>query len=114
MATAKDCHVLISYYEKLYKERYHSAAVVNRNSAKWSFDSILKGMSPEDTKELLDYWFSVDSPQRHPLTWFFYNYDKLIAARAEQDEDAALRARLRHETEERVRKWRERRADRDT
>jgi hypothetical protein len=112
MATAKDCHILTSYYEKKFKEKYHTAAVVNRNSAKWGFDAILKGISPEETKELLDYWFSFSSAQRHPLQWFFYNYDKLIVAKAEASDDAELRAKLRHDTEERVRKWRERRARR--
>jgi len=112
MATAKDCHILTSYYEKLYREKYQTAAVVNRNTAKWGFDSILKGISPEETKELLDYWFSNNSAQRHPLQWFFYNYEKLIETRNAQSEDDARRAALRKETEERVRKWRERRGNR--
>jgi hypothetical protein len=112
VTTAKDCHALTTYYEKKFKEKYHSAAVVNRNTARWGFDAILKGISPEETKELLDYWFNISSPQRHPLQWFFYNYDKLITAKAEQSEDDALRAKLRHDSEERVRKWRERRAGR--
>jgi hypothetical protein len=110
MATAKDCHTLTTYYEKKFKEKYHSAAVVNRNDARWKFDAILKGLSVQETKDLLDYWFSVDSPQRHPIVWFFYNYDKLITAKADQDEDATRRANLRHETAERVKKWRDRRA----
>jgi hypothetical protein len=110
MTTAQDCHKLTTYYEKKYKEKYKTAAVVNRNTARWGFDSILKGISPEETKELLDYWFSADSTQRHPLQWFFYNYDKLIAARSEQSEDDALRDNLRKKTEQRVKEWRERRA----
>jgi hypothetical protein len=112
MATAQDCHKLTTYYEKKFKEKYQTAAVVNRNTARWGFDSILKGISPEETKELMDYWFSANSAQRHPLQWFFYNYEKLLQAKAEQSEDDALRDKLRHESEERVRKWRERRAHR--
>ncbi len=110
MATAKECHILTTYYEKKFKEKYQTAAVVNRNTAKWGFDSILKGLSPEETKDLIDYWFGVDSVQRHPLQWFFYNYEKLIETRALQAEDSDIRAKQRKETEERVRKWRERRA----
>ena len=113
MTTAKDCHILISYYEKLYKEKYQVAAVVNRNKARWDFDGILRGMTLEETKKLLDFWFSFESQQRHPLQWFFYNYDKLIQARTEQSEDDLLRRKLRNESEERVKKWRERRAHRN-
>lgn len=112
MATAKDCHILTSYYEKKFKEKYHSAAVVNRNDARWKFDAILNGLSVNETKSLIDFWFETDSAQRHPLVWFFYNYDKLIAIKSEQLEDAELRDKLRHDTEERVKKWRERRANR--
>lgn len=111
MTTAQDCHKLTTYYEKKYKEKYQTAAVVNRNTARWGFDAILKGISPQETKELLDYWFDFASPQRHPLQWFFYNYDKLIQAKAEQSEDAQLRARLRIQSEERAQKWKERRAN---
>jgi len=112
MTTAQDCHKLITYYEKKFKEKYQTAAVVNRNSAKWGFDSILKGISPQEVKDLIDYWFSTDTVQRHPLQWFFYNYEKLIQARADQDEDEVRRRILRHQSEERARKWRERRAAR--
>lgn len=110
MTTVQECHKLTTYYEKKFKEKYKAPAVVNRNSARWGFDAILKGISPTEAKELLDYWFSFSSPQRHRLDWFFYNYDKLIAAKAEQAEDSELRAKLRHDSEERARKWRERRA----
>jgi hypothetical protein len=108
MATAKDCHILTSYYKKKFKERYLEAAVVNDHTARWGFDSMLKGLSPEDIKELLDYWFSVVSPVRHRIDWFFYNYEKLIEARQLQQEDSLFREKLRHDSEERAKKWRER------
>lgn len=109
MATAKDCHILTTYYEKKYKDKYQSTAVVNRNDARWKFDNILKGMTVKEAKELLDFWFDTNSIQRHPLVWFFYNYDKLITIKADLAEDATLREKQRRETEERVKNWRERR-----
>jgi hypothetical protein len=112
MTTAKDCHALTSYYEKKFKERYNTSAVVNRNDARWKFDSILKSLSVKEVMALMDFWFETDSVQRHPIVWFFYNYDKLITVRAEQQEDSELRSKLRKESEERARKWRERRANR--
>lgn len=112
MTTAQDCHKLITYYDKKFKERYKVAAVVNRNSARWGFDSILKGMSPQETKELIDYWFDTNTKERHPLTWFFYNYEKLMEEKARQSEDDLLRRHLREESKQRAEKWKERRAHR--
>lgn len=108
MATAKDCHVLTSYYVKLYKAKYRSEPVVNRHSARWGFDSILLGISPEETKELIDYYFKTANSKRHAIDWFFYNYDKLIEGRNESLKDIRRRERLRVESEERAKKWRER------
>lgn len=114
MATAKDCHVLTSYYVKLYKAKYHSEPVVNRHSARWGFDSILLGMSPQEIKELLEYYLTTASAKRHALEWFFYNYEKLINGRTEVLADRIRRARLRHESEQRAKEWRERGNERIT
>lgn len=112
MATAKDCHVLTSYYKKKYKERYLDSAIVNDNTARWGFDNVLRGLDPAGVKTLLDYWFSIASPVRHRLDWFFYNYEKLLESRQLQQDDAAFREKLRHSSEKRAREWRER-ADRN-
>lgn len=112
MATPAQCHTLVSYYTKKYKARYGNEPIVNRNDARWKFDAILKGISVQETKELIDYWLGINSAQNHQLTWFFYNYDKLIEVRNAQAEDAARRDHMRHDSEERTKKWRERRANR--
>lgn len=82
--------------------------VVNRHSARWSFASVLEGLSPDEVKALIDYYFTTNSTKRHNLEWFFYNYDKLIEGRTESDKDKDRRERLRHESEQRAREWRER------
>lgn len=114
MPAAKDCHTLTSYFEKQYKTKYGSAPVVNRNTARWSFDSILQGMSVPECKELIDYYLASASEKRHNLQWFFYNYDKLIESQRDAIDDAERRKRLREESQERARKWREKLGDKRT
>lgn len=107
MASAKDCHTLISYYEKLYKEKYGTAPVVNRHTARWSFDGMLKGMSMAEVKSTLEYYLTTNNASRHKLDWFFYNYDKLLENRRDSESDSEHRAKLRRESEQRAREWRE-------
>jgi hypothetical protein len=108
--TAPQCHAAVSYYEKKYFEVYGRAAVVNRHKARWGFDSILRGMSAKECNSLIDYYFETDksSNQLHSLEWFFFNYDKLMNARNTQEEKADERDKLREESKQRVKEWRER------
>lgn len=104
---AQDCHALISYFVKGYKEKYGMEPVVNRHSARWGFDSILQGMAPAEARNLIDYYFTTTQAKRHNLEWFFYNYDKLIEGRRESEKDRDRREKMRRESEQRAREWRE-------
>jgi len=99
---------MTSYYEKKFTEKYGVKPVVNRHSARWGFDSVLMGMSPQETKEVIDYYLTTMSTVRHSLQWFFYNYEKLIEGKNDLQVDRERRARQRKESEERAREWRER------
>lgn len=106
MATAKDCHSLTSYYEKLFKARYGEAPDVNRVTARWNFDSVLGGMNVRQAKELLDYYFTTPATKRHSLEWFFYNYEKLIKAMLNSRKEAERRKKLMEESKKRAEEWR--------
>lgn len=108
MASAKDCHTLTSYYEKLYKEKYGSVPNVNRVTARWNFDSILSGpgVTVGKVKEFLDYYFTTPPTKGHDLEWFFYNYNKVVKGMEETKEDLAHRQKLMEESEKRAEAWR--------
>lgn len=106
MAQAKDCHALVTYFVKKYEEVYGFKPTVNRHSARWGFDSILSDLSSTEAKSLIDYYFRTESAKGHPLDWFFYNYDKLLIAKAESDVDADRTAKLREESKKRAEEWR--------
>lgn len=107
MATAKDCHALTSYYVKGYEVRYGVKPNVNRNTARWGFDSMLQDLSMNHVRQLIDYYFTTPPTRRHDLDWFFYNYEKLNNAMSEAREDAKHRSKLMEESKQRAEAWRQ-------
>lgn len=105
--TAAQCHTLISYYETKYKEKYGTAPNLNRVTARWNFDSVLRSMGAPQVKELIDYYFTTPPTKRHELDWFFYNYDKLRSAFIDAQEDREYRAKLMEESKIRAERWRQ-------
>lgn len=106
--TAQQCHALTSYYVKAYTSRHKVAPSVNRNTARWGFESMLMDMPADEVKELIDFYLTTASARKHPLDWFFYNYERLVEDLEERRRDREERARLRKESEERTREWKRR------
>lgn len=105
--TAKECHALTSYYEKLYADKYGKKPNVNRYSARWGFDSVLNSMDSEQARSLLEYYFTTPPTKNHDLDWFFWNYEKISQSMVDTAEDTAHRARLMEESKLRAEKWRQ-------
>lgn len=106
--TAQQCHVMTSYYVKLYKQKYGMDPSFNRHAARWGFESILMDMPKEKAKELIEFYFTTDSARRHDLDWFFYHYHELERSASETEKDRAHRAKVRAESAQRAKEWRER------
>lgn len=104
--TAKDCHAMTSYYEKLYKAKYKTAPNVNRYSARWGFDAILQTYSTSEAKQLVDYYFTTPPTRKHDLDWFFYHYHELVESMRKAAKDAAHRTKLMEESKQRAERWR--------
>lgn len=100
---------MTSYYVKLYKQKYNGMdPSFNRHTARWGFDSILTDMSKEKAKELIEFYFDTESPRRHDLDWFFYHYHELESSASDVEKDKAHRDKLRAESAQRAKEWRER------
>lgn len=110
MATPKECHALVTYFSKKYKEKYGIAPKVNRYSARWGFDSILMDMKSDEIMTIVDFYFETFNQSGHSLEWFFYNYDKLASAKEDRDKDAAELAVIRERTRKRTEEWRKKRS----
>lgn len=106
--TAQACHAMTTYYVNTYTDYFDRAPRVNRNKARWGWDSILQDMSASEAKSLVDFWLSDSAAQNQDLDWFFYNYDKLIVMREEQEQAAARRRALMEQSRQRAIEWKER------
>lgn len=109
MASAGQAHALTTYYIGKYQERYNEKPIVNRNKARWSWDSMLYDLTPVEIKELLDFYFKSHSAKAHDLDNFFYNYDKILLSMRQAEVDAEGRKAMMRETEERTRIYLEKR-----
>lgn len=107
-ATAQQCHAMTNHFVNCYKEKYGAAPNINRNVARAQFGNILMDLSTKEVIGLIDYYFDTFGVKNHDLTWFFYNYDKLLEAQSSQVVEQGERDRLMQESKQRVKEWRER------
>ena len=99
--SSKLSYALITYYTKLYTDKYGRKPVVNIYKEKWAMNDVIESVGYDRAKELLEYYFRVTNPS-HQLTWFFYNFDRLDDMLRKQEEDIAKRARIRENTKRMV------------
>lgn len=100
--TAKQAHVLISRFQRLYKEQGRGQRTFNRYAAKWGMMDLLEDLGIDRAAELIDYYFKTDR-EKYTIEDFYRNYDKLDEALKLARQDAERRAKLRAQTAELVR-----------
>jgi hypothetical protein len=98
---AKYAHTLLSFYDKLYTEKYGNKPKYNKYREKWAMQDVVDSVGFERAKELLEYYLKVTKP-RHPLQWFFYNFDKLDDMLEQKQADAVRRKKMLEETKRMV------------
>lgn len=101
MANEKEPYVLIGLYELLYKERYNKKPRINKFREKWAMQDVIDSVGFERAKELLTYYFKTNK-SGHPLTFFFYNFDKIDYLKIEIEKDIKNRRTLREATKKMV------------
>jgi hypothetical protein len=97
VASEKEPYVLIGLYEKLYFERYNKKPRINKFREKWAMQDVIDSVGYERAKELLSYYFKT-SKSGHPLTFFFYNFDRIDSLMEEVEKDRLNRSLLREKT----------------
>ena len=107
MAVSKQAtHTLITHFLKNYRERYDSdPRDFNRFRDQWGFQAMIEQYGPAGAKKVVDYYFATRRPG-HPVSYLLYNYERLNAIMVDKEKDEAERARLRAESEKRVKEWR--------
>lgn len=90
-------YALIQYYIKLYEDKYNLKANINKHKEKWAMKSLIEDFGADEVKKTLDYYF-ICTKDKHPLNWFFNNYDTLSESMNANERDKKLREERRLET----------------
>lgn len=94
---AKLSHALLTLYINLYKGAYRREPSINRHRDKWAMQDVIDSVGYDRGKDLINYYFRVKQ-SGHPLTWFFYNFDKLNDTLTKAEADLRRREMLREQT----------------
>jgi hypothetical protein len=101
VANEKLPYVLIGLYENLYLEKYNKKPRINKFREKWAMQDVIDSVGMDKAKELLVYYFKTVK-SGHPLSFFFYNFDKIDYLKTEREKDAKHRKLLLQATKELV------------
>ena len=101
MANERESYVLIGLYEKLYLEKYNKKPRINKFREKWAMQDVIDSVGMDRAKELLVYYFKT-TKSGHPLSFFFYNFDKIDYLKTEREKDAKHRKLLLQATKQLV------------
>ena len=101
MASEKEPYILIGLYESLYKEKYGKTPRLNKFREKWAMKDVIDSIGFDRAKELIIYYFKTNK-QGHPLSFFFYNFDKIDQLQSEIQKDKIKRVALREATKKMV------------
>lgn len=104
--TAQQCHALTTYFITAVSESTGTRPAVNRNKARWGFESVLMDYTPTEARELIDYY--IEHYDRPSVEWFLFNYEKVDVAKREHDENELIAAKRREATAQRLEEWRNR------
>lgn len=112
MAT-KDVNALLTYFLKVYKQRYGVApSNFNRYAKKWGFSDMLSDLGFDRSRELIDYFFESSGPHTAEVLLREYgDYNESFEAAIK---DKQKRSELALETKRRVQAYRAAKQSRTT
>lgn len=103
--TPQQCHALITYFMTKYEEVVGSKSNLNRNKARWGFESILMDRTPAEARALVDYFFKHYEPD---VDWFIWNYEKVVESQEQYEVNQEALKHRRNETQQRLDEWKKR------
>ena len=101
----QQAYALITHFEKKYVEKYGEKPQVNRHRDKWGFQDMIEDLTYAGAQEIIDYYFGLEGS--HTIQRLHRNYDQMARIRKERAEDESEREKIRKQTAERVKAWKE-------
>lgn len=88
--------VLLNNYAKLYQLKYDKKPTLNKYKEKWGASSLIEDFGIDEVDRVLNYYFKLQK-DKHPLVWFYSNFESLLNALNNTERDNKLRAERRIE-----------------
>lgn len=107
MASAQQCHALITYFIKAYTQTKGVAPVLNRNKSRWGFDSILMDYTSDEVRQMIDFYLKYYTA-RGDVEWFLFNYEKVDEDMKDHEQKKLAKQEALRETARRAEEWRNR------
>ena len=80
---------------------YSTKPTINRYKEKWAMQDVLDSIGFERSKNVLEYYFKTGK-NRHPLNFFYNNFERIEDMMMQIKEDKANRSRLLQETKKMI------------
>ena len=101
MAVNKEPYILLSLYSNLYEGMYSTKPTINRYKEKWAMQDVIDSIGFERSKNVLYYYFETGK-SRHPLNFFYNNFERIEDMMIQIKEDKARNTRVLQETKNRM------------
>ncbi len=80
---------------------YSAKPTINRYKEKWAMQDVIDSIGFERSKNVLYYYFETGK-NRHPLNFFYNNFERIEDMMMQIKEDKANRSRLLQETKKMI------------
>lgn len=101
MAVNKEPYILLSLYSNLYEGMYNTKPTINRYKEKWAMQDVIDSIGFDRSKDVLYYYFKTGK-NRHPLNFFYNNFERIEDMMIQIKEDKARNTRVLQETKNRM------------
>jgi hypothetical protein len=101
VAVNKEPYILLSLYSNLYEGMYNTKPTINRYKEKWAMQDVIDSIGFDRSKDVLYYYFKTGK-NRHPLNFFYNNFERIEDMMMQIKEDKANRSRLLQETKKMI------------
>jgi hypothetical protein len=101
MAVSKEPYILLSIYANEYEALYHVKPTINKYREKWAMQDVIDSIGFDRAKEALQYYFNTGK-NKHPLNFFYNNFERIEDMMIQQKEDRVNRDRLLEQTRKMV------------
>jgi hypothetical protein len=93
MADRKERFILISSFEKMYRDKFAQKPIINKYNEQWAADALIESFGREDCEMAMRYYFHVNQTP----SWKSYanNVDKLLNSIEMQKQDKESREQMK-------------------